>query len=577
MKKIIFLLILLLFNSCNKQSTENSKTTAFKLAIKDNITTLDPAKAYDVVSSKVLYQSYEQLYEYHYLKRPFSLKPLLAEEMPIISNLGKRYTIKIKKGVHYHQDPSLKEGRKLKAEDFIHQIKRLAFKPTQSNGWWLFDGKIKGLNRFRQKVGNDFKKFFETPVEGLKSPNDHTLVIDLIEPYPQMIYALSMSFTSPIPKESILFYKNDLSKKIIGTGPFKIESFKPEGPIILRNFPQYNLSTYPNKGDRKSHAKNLLADAGKKLPFLSEIKYKVLKNPEKRWQSFMNKEISFLTLSRDHFKKSLNEFGDLKESLKKKDIKLQISPTLTFWWLSFNMKDPLLGKSKYLRLAISHAIDREHFIDLSTNNTGQKANSIYPPGIPGYDPSKTLSIAYNLKKAKSFLKKAGFPNGKGLPKIQYDTRGDGETSLKQANYFKGQLKKIGVEIEIIRNSFPAFLKKLRKGSLKLWMGGWSMDYPDAENILQLLSSKNHPPGPNATFYSNKTFDQFFGNLKKAFSPQEKKVLMKKMEENVLKDLPWFMLYYQRTYTLVHKNVLNYRYSDIIPNTFKYIRVKSSNR
>ena len=577
MKKIIFLLILLFFNSCNKQSTESSKTPAFKLAIKDNITTLDPAKAYDVVSSKVLYQSYEQLYEYHYLKRPFSLKPLLAEEMPIISNLGKRYTIKIKKGVPYHKDPSLKEGRKLKAEDFIHQIKRLAFKPTQSNGWWLFDGKIKGLNRFREKVGNDFKKFFETPVEGLKSPNDHTLIIDLIEPYPQMIYALSMSFTSPIPKESILFYKNDLSKKIIGTGPFKIESFKPEGPITLRNFAQYNLSTYPNKGDRKSHSKNLLEDAGKKLPFISEIKYTVLKNPEKRWQSFINKEISFLTLSRDHFKKSLNEFGDLKESLKKKNIKLQISPTLTFWWLSFNMKDPLLGKSKYLRLAISHAIDREHFIDLSTNNTGQKANSIYPPGIPGYDPSKALSIAYDLKKAKNFLKKAGFPNGKGLPKIQYDTRGDGETSLKQATYFKGQLKKIGVEIEIIRNSFPAFLKKLRKGSLKLWMGGWSMDYPDAENILQLLSSKNHPPGPNATFYSNKKFDQSFGNLKKAFSPQEKKILMKKMEERVLNDLPWFMLYYQRTYTLVHKNVLNYRYSDIIPNTFKYIRMKSSNR
>ena len=192
MKKVIFLLILIYFSSCNKQSAENNSRPAFKLAIKDNITTLDPANAYDVVSSKVLYQSYEQLYEYHYLKRPFSLNPLLAEDMPIISNSGKRYTIKIKKGVPYHGDSSLKEGRKLKAEDFIHQIKRLAFKPTQSNGWWLFDGKIKGLNLFREKVGNNFKKFFVTPVEGLKAPNDHTLIIDLIEPYPQMIYALSI-------------------------------------------------------------------------------------------------------------------------------------------------------------------------------------------------------------------------------------------------------------------------------------------------------------------------------------------------------------------------------------------------
>ena len=309
-----------------------------------------------------------------------------------------------------------------------------------------------------------------------------------------------MSFTSPLPEESILFYNNDLSKKIIGTGPFKIDSFKPNGPITLKKFDQYNLSTYPNKGDRKSHSKKLLEDAGKRLPFLNEIKYIVLKTPKERWQSFMNKKISFLTLSRDHFQKALNEFGDLKENLKKMDIELQISPTLTFWWLSFNMNDPLLGKNKYLRMAISHAIDREQFIDLFTNNTGQKANSIYPPGIPGYDPSKTLSIVHNITKAKELLKKAGFPNGVGLPKIQYDTRGNNPTDLKRATYFKNQLKKIGIKIEIVLNSFPTFLEKVRKGSLKLWMGGWSMDYPDAENILQLLSSKNHPPGPNATFF-----------------------------------------------------------------------------
>ena len=577
MKKIILILILVLLSSCSKDTQSNKNNAILKVALNYNTTSLDPANAYDVISSSILYQSYEQLYEYHYLKRPYSLKPLLAEDLPLINESGTKYTIKIKKGIQYHKDQSLNEGRTLKAQDFIDQIKRLAFKPTKSSGWWLFDGKIKGLNRFREKAGNDINKFFKLTVEGLKAPNDHTLIINLVEPYPQMIYALSMSFTSPIPKESIIFYKNDLSKHIIGTGPFKLKAHVPLKTITLQKFDSYNLSIYPNHGDRKSHSKGLLKDAGQKLPFINEIKYSLIKNPNKRWRLFMDKKISFLNLSEIHFKKALNEIGDLKEKLKKMDIELQISPTLTFWWLSFNMNDSILGKHRNLRMAIASAIDREEFVNLSSNKTGQKANSIYPPGIPGYDPSKALSIVFDLDKAKVFLKKAGYPNGNGLPKIQYDTRGDQNISLKQARYIKSQLKKIGIEIEIVINSFPEFLKKEREGSLKFWLGGWSMDYPDSENILQLLTSKNHPPGPNSTFYSNKKFDQAFAKLKVAHSYKEKRKLMKKMEKTVLEDLPWFMLYYHRNYTLVHKNIKNYRYSDIIPNIFKYIRIDNSNR
>ena len=104
-----------------------------------------------------------------------------------------------------------------------------------------------------------------------------------------------------------------------------------------------------------------------------------------------------------------------------------------------------------------------------------------------------------------------------------------------------------------------------------------MDYPDAENLLQLLYSKNSPPGPNATYYHNETFDSSFKKFKTVYNIEEKRLLMKSMEEEVLKDLPWFMLYYQRTYTLFHNKIQNYRYSDIIPNVYKYLRIKKSNR
>ena len=577
MKKVILLVIIVLFHACSKPKEKDNYKNILNLAIRDEIPTFDPSSAYDVVSSTVMYQTYEQLYEYHYLKRPFALKPLLAKGMPKIENDGKRYIINIQKNVLYHNDPSLKKGRSLIAQDFINQIKRLAFKPNKSNGWWLFDGKIKGLNDFREKAGSDFQKYIDLKVSGLKTRGDHTLIIDLLEPYPQMIYALSMSFTSPLPIESITYYKNNLSKNIVGTGPFKLESFKPDHPITLTKFKKYKLSSYPKKGDRKSHSKNLLIDAGKPLPFLNEINLHIIKKHTSRWDSFINKKIDIISLSKEHLKIALNKFGELKDDLKEKNISLQIAPTLTFWWLSFNMKDPLLGKNKDLRKAITYAIDRDKFIDLSTNKTGQKANSIYPPGVPGYNPSKTISINYNIDLSKKLLKKAGYPGGKGLPVLQYDTRGDTELTKKQAEYIKSQMKKIGINLKIVVNSFTTFLKKVREGSLQLWMGGWSMDYPDAENLLQLLYSKNSPPGPNATFYHNEIFDSSFKKFKTVYNIEEKKDLMKSMEEEVLKDLPWFMLYYQRTYTLFHKKIQNYRYSDIIPNVYKYLRIKKSNR
>ena len=105
-------------------------------------------------------QALETLYQYHYLKRPFEAIPLLAKELPDISEDGRTYRIKIKENIYYHNhDNYLEKDRKLVAQDFVWQIKRLAFKPINSPGTWLFEGKIKGFNEFSRSVGVDFQKF----------------------------------------------------------------------------------------------------------------------------------------------------------------------------------------------------------------------------------------------------------------------------------------------------------------------------------------------------------------------------------------------------------------------------------
>jgi ABC-type transport system substrate-binding protein len=237
------------------------------------------------------------------------------------------------------------------------------------------------------------------------------------------------------------------------------------------------------------------------------------------------------------------------------------------------MRDALLGKNRNIRAAIAHAVNWEKYIELFTNNVGQKANSIYPPGIPGYNPSKVLPYEYNLEKAKTFLKQAGFADGKGLPVFKFDIRGTSTLQRQQAEFVKKELEVIGIKIEIIVNTFPAFLKKSRGGELQFWQGGWVMDYPDSENVLQLLSSQNLPPGSNYSNFSNPEFDKLFKEARELEDGKRKFELMKKMEDMVNTELPWAMQYYSRNYILSHKYLKNFMYSDIIYNNLKYLKIE----
>jgi len=569
--KILFITLILL-TSCSPKIYKKSSKSVLNVSLSEEISTIDPAVSYDTISARIVYQCYEQLFEYDFQKRPYKLKPNLAVSMPKIIN-DTTYIIKLKKNIPYHDHPAFKgKTRFVKAQDFITQIKRLAYIPTKSNGWWIFDNKIIGINKFRKTVGSDFTKFEKTKIEGLTAIDDHTLKIDLIAPYPQMNYVLSLSFNSPLPFEILEYDINEPSKNEIGTGPYKIQKFNRLTGAYLTKFNKYRTSLYPSQGDRYAHKNNLLKDAGKKIPFIENIHFKVIKEAQTRWLNFVGKKIDFLVLPKDNYSTVINPDGTLKKSYYDKGMRLAVSPSLTFWWISFNMTDPLLGKNKKLRSAIAHAIDIQKYIYTFTNNVALKANSIYPPGIPGYDPSLVPSYEFNLVKARKLLAEAGFPGGKGLPNLNYDVRGTGTTNRQQANFIKQSLIKIGINVDVVMNTFPAFLQKARKGKLQFWQDGWSMDYPDSENILQLLISKNHTPnGPNVTFYNNKEFDKLFNQLKYLQLSDKKYSIMNKMNQIIMKDLPWVMQYYARDYILYYSGMKNFRHSDIIYNSFKYLR------
>lgn len=571
MKTINIIFILFLSLSCTKKK-DSSQKNELNLALTSKVSTLDPALSYDTVSAKVVYQIYETLFEYEFLMRPYQLKASLAQEMPLIEDGGLKYTIKIKKNIQYHPHASFGgKNRFVKAQDFVNQIKRLAYTPG-SNGWWLFKNKVEGLDEFKEQTKN-IDDFFKNDIAGLKATDDQTLVIKLKKPYPQLIYALSMVFTTPIPEEIIRHYNNELNHEPVGTGPYQFVSWIKNSKIELKKFAGYREVKYPSNGDRFANQNNLLNDRAKIIPFVEKVNFYIITEAQTRWLKFLNKEIDIMTLNKDHFPLALNDSGKLNDEYKKQNIKLQISPTLTYWWLSFNMQHPILGKNLKLRQAIAHSINIDEYIKKFTNNIALKANSIYPPGVKGYSPSNKLPYEFDLDKAKKLINEAGYPEGKGLPKFKYDVRSSSTVARQMGEFIQKEVQKIGVNIEIVQNTFPGFLNKARTSQLEIWQGGWSMDYPDLENVAQLLYSKNHAPGPNASLYNNPKVDELYEQIAVNQDIDQSVELGKKLEKIVTEEIPWVMQYYSRNYILYHGNISNFRHSDLIPGDLKYLKVE----
>ena len=550
----------------------NNAPTTIRLALDNSIESLDPAKAYSDDSLLVSAQVLEPLFQYHYLKRPYEIQPLTAEALPQLEQKGTVLKIKIKKGILYHDHPAFKGSRReLRAEDYVVQFKRLAMDSLKSPGKSLFKGLIKGFDDYGSSIRDNWKKISTTPLEGVSAQDSHTLVINLNRPEPNMIYYLALNFLSPIPWELVEYAENQLDKVLVGTGPYQYTGFN-EKYYGMRKFKDYRTDYYPSAGDRYANVEKLLDSSKEIIPFIDEVHFNVSTQEAERWDMFLGHQVDLLTVPKTFIPKLYDTNGELNPILKENDVKLKHFPILANRWLAFNMRHPLVGKNDFLRRAIAYAIDYSKYIQVISQNTNLRANSILVPGISGYMPAKDFRFKYDPSLAKEYLKMAGFDNPSKMPTIVYSTRGNQDINLVEAEFIKNHLEAIGLKVEIEILSFSDFLKKGRAGELMFFTDNWLFDYPDGENILQLLVSRNFP-GINKSAYSNPKVDALYDELKQTTNLDLRDKIIHQMEELVFDDLPWIPMMYESSFVLQYPEIKNFRKSSIIRNYIKYLKLE----
>ena len=537
----------------------------------------DPADSGDVISAAMCSRVYEGLLEYAYLDRPYHAEPRLAEAMPEVSADGFTYTFHIKKGVYFSDDPCFPggKGRELTADDFVYAFTRVLDPKIESTGDWIFVNHVAGAKEWVEKGDAKAK------IPGFVAVDRYTLQIKLRQPYPQLIWVLTMTYAFAIPHEAVEHYGVEFRSHPVGTGPYLLKDWRFNYRVEFVRNPKFSGQTYPTTGEPGDREAGLLDDAGKPLPLLDRIVDYEIQEFYTVWQMFLGGQLATTGISKDYFEKVINPQLELSDALKKRGIRLYKTPEMSLWYIAFNMKDPLVGASpdpvineqhKKLRQAFALAIDTETYCTVIRNNRDTPANTILPPGVAGHTETP-YPYRFNRSSAKQLLAEAGYPEGRDAKghqlRLTMISSGAGSTeSRQQGEFFAEQLRAIGVELISQQLSFAEYLRREHDGETQLIYAGWIIDYPDGQNFMQLLYGPNKTPGVNFCNYQNPDFDRLYERILTMQDSPERSALYEKMSNMAIEDCPWALMTYSLAYGLFQPWFQNYK-----PHSFPYPNAK----
>lgn len=541
---------------CEGKGPVASDETVIYHRLRESIQTLDPAEVGDVVTHAVAGDLFECLYDYDYTARPYRMVPLLAADMPQISEDGTVYHIPIRQGVYYHDNPCFPDGkgRELTAHDFVFAWKRIADVKNRSKSWWIFDGRIVGLDSFREytKHCEPGQVDYDRPVEGLYAEDDHMLVVRLVRPWPQFALWLQYIATAPMAPEAVAYYGKRIGYNPVGTGAYQLVRWR-RGSFIEaeRNLNYHGFVQEPD-------------GTCQRLPYIDRVFWRIIIEDQPRWLLFIRGELDINSIPKDNFGQVISMGVEMTEMMKERHIQLKTFDEPNTFWVGFNMSDPTVGGNLALRKAISLSIDRERFIDLFLNGRGKVAHGFLPPVMEGYDPSiEQISFSQlDQERARYYLAEAERINGGPLGRLRLAMGGTDATIRQTGQFLQNCMAQIGLTVELEMFDWPTFLERMRTGRLQMFFSGWIADYPDAENFLQVYYSKNSP-WPNSTQYNNPEFDAVYERISVMPDSPERTALYHQAQRLVVNDLPAAYVYHRISYLLHHEWVEN-----IVPNSYR---------
>ncbi|MGC8826661.1 MAG: peptide ABC transporter substrate-binding protein [Anaerolineae bacterium] len=454
--------------------------------------TLDPALVEDSISASYVNKIFAGLVS---LDAHLEVQPELAEGWEVDAT-GTQYTF------YLRPDARFQDGRAVRAEDVKFSLERACDPRTGSPVAALYLGDIVGAMERIAGVADE--------IRGVEVLDERTLRLTIDAPKAYFLAKLTYPSAAVVDSQNVL--DANWTERPNGSGPYRL-SKRTDDEIVLSASTTYFRGT----------------------PGITQLSFNLSAgDPTTMYE---NDELDVAPVGIEDLERVLDPSNPLHAEL-------VTVPQLTVQYAAFNTRlEPFDDKN--IRLAFVYATDREKLAEVMFKRSVVPAWGILPPGLPGYSPD-VPRLAYDPERARQLLAQSRYGGPAGLPPIVFAVSAGGSRIAEAlAAMYEDTL---GVKIEIQQVEWGDFLRDINQGAYQMFLLGWSADYPDPQNFLDIHF--HSASDGNSTGYRNPEVDALLERARVEQDEEQRFALYRQAEAIIVQDAPWIPLYHGVQYELV---------------------------
>jgi ABC-type transport system substrate-binding protein len=544
-----------------------------RVAFPIDVSGLDPAGTQETYANGVEGRIFDALYVWDYLARPYRFVPSIATDMPEISADGRVWTIHVRQGIYFADDPVFGgKKRELTAADFVYAWKRVVDPRVRSPNSDLLEHKLVGLDAAVAKAKSSGRFDYDAEIHGMRAPDRYTLRVELVEPDYTFLGILDSPALRAVAREAVEKYADESGRAMhhpVGTGPYRLKEWQPGRRIVLEANPGYREDLFPPAPANADAAIKAVADSmkGKRLPQLGRIEISIVEETNPRLLLFDAGQIDMLDVPGDVAPKMIGSAGTLLPEFAARGIRLERATELGVTFSYFNMDDPVVGgyspDKVALRRAICSAYNRPEAIRVIRNGQAVPATQPIPPDVEGHVAGYKGLSPYDPATARALLDKFGYRDrdGDGLredadgrPLVIHQTSGVGAVYRQFDDLWQRSMREVGIRMDFEVQSFTESFKAAHAGKLQFAGFGWSGDI--ADDFMRNF----YGPGAGASNlarFRSAEFDALYDKSHRTADKAERNRLYEAMTKIVSAQAPWCMNDYRISNTVVAPQVRGY--------------------
>jgi oligopeptide transport system substrate-binding protein len=443
----------------------------------------------------------------------------------------------------FHMRPEARwsNGDPVTSRDFYNSYKRL-LTPSLASRYAYMLYPIKNARPFNEGKTTDFNDV------GVKAPDDATLVITLESPTAYFLAMTAQHYTYwPVHLSTIEKYGDPYQRgnnwtrpgNYVGNGPFVLKEWKINQVVKV-----VKSDTYWDRDRVK----------------LREINFYPIESLDTEERAFRSGQLHVT------YEVPLSKIPEYRA---KEPQLMRIDPYLGVYLYRLNTTRAYL-KDPRVRRALSMAVNRKAIVENITRGGQTPAYFMTPPDTRGY--TSPAAIAYDPEKARQLLAEAGYPGGKGMPRLQilFNTS-EAHKSIAEAIQEMWR-KELGVESQLVNQEWKVYLDTEYKLDYDVSRGGWIADYPDPFTFLSTFASWSEN---NRTGWKNPKYDEDLAEAQRTVDPQKRYQLLGQAETLLLEDSPMIPIYHYTRVFLIRPSVRNWFPTFLDHHPYKYVYLDAS--